>query len=62
MSRKHYRAVAEVIEQELPMRSTDPGYEKLYAVADALSVAFKQDNPNFKRAVFMDACGFPNFR
>lgn len=63
MSRKDYRAVAAVIERELPVsRDAQPdSWEALYAVADALSVAFKQDNPRFRRSTFMDAAGFPGF-
>lgn len=63
MSRKDYRAIAAVIERELPISrdAERETYNALYAVADHLSVLFKQDNPNFRRSTFMDACGFPGF-
>jgi hypothetical protein len=65
MSRKHYRLIAETIERELPIEAHraqhSDQYNTLYSVADALSVIFKQDNPNFRRSTFMDACGFPGF-
>ena len=48
MSRKHYRMIADAFRS-----NTDPK-----AIAEALAISLKEDNPRFRRETFLDACGF----
>lgn len=52
MTKKDYELIASAIHK---MSSLDHGAH-LY-VADMLAVTLKQDNPRFKRDVFLKACG-----
>lgn len=63
MTRKHYRAIANIIKLE---RSTefaindinmDATLDVLKNVANNLAGYFEQDNPKFNRQRFLDACG-----
>jgi len=59
MTRKDYQLIADVIKQTAEDRPSDPqGWTPtLRAFALSLSVELKKDNPNFKPALFLKACG-----
>ena len=53
MTRKDYQLLADVIKAQ---RSV-PSATHLRALALDLSIELKKDNPNFKPALFLKACG-----
>lgn len=50
LTRKHFETVAEAL---LLVKNTSARW----LVADELAKAFKEENPRFDRAIFMNACG-----
>lgn len=55
MTRKHYRTIATAIRANIDSSHTViPG---IRAIAESLATEFKSENPQFDRAVFLDACG-----
>lgn len=61
-SKKHYKAVAELINRELSAwaemdRVTDGEQNAIKMLARGLSNIFEQDNSNFQRGMFLRACG-----
>lgn len=57
MSRKHYRAVADVIASAREGVQCSDGYETLRQVTEGLADVFKRDNMAFGYQKFYDACG-----
>lgn len=59
-TRKHYKAIAEVISQEKLNIVGRPNSEHIakgiYLVQGSLERLFKSDNPSFKSSLFVDAC------
>ena len=55
MTRKHYELLAAKIAEFTTPRSA----QDMEALAVSLCASLHQDNPNFKAAVFLKACGFP---
>ena len=53
MSRKHYEAIL----KERYYNIGDEGDNAVRSIAIALTNYFAQDNPNFDRARFLEACG-----
>lgn len=49
MTRKHFKAIAEIISSQPDVSIT---------LAEELASYFKSDNPNFDRDRFLTACGF----
>jgi len=60
MTRKDYQLIAEVL-RKTAGTSTDEAREPWPVSLDALALSFaqelKKDNPNFKPALFLKACG-----
>lgn len=61
-SRKHYKAIAKIINEEKICLDADPDTCSLAInvvsdIASDLAVYFQQDNPRFDRKKFMTACG-----
>ena len=62
MSRKHYRAIADVLAAEYVLYGSDPDVEiVLRNVMLSLADICKQDNPRFDRERFYNACGIPQY-
>ena len=59
MTRKDYQLIADVIKQTGAHRPSNPqGWTPtLRALAANLAVQLKKENPNFKPALFLKACG-----
>lgn len=57
MTRRHYRVIAEVLEQYRPMSGAMPRYEFRQMVR-TLATEFGKDNPAFDRARFLEAVGY----
>lgn len=62
MTKKDYKAIAEVFRQKVSSSSddyyTNQSVGMLQDVAEGLCIVFKQDNPSFDKQRFLDACGF----
>jgi len=56
MTRKHYREIAEAI-RIVRNQCTGEGLGALAEVAEELANIMKRENANFKRDVFLTACG-----
>lgn len=56
MSRKHYVKIASVLAGDYATCETDGERRKVVGIALSLSDVFKQDNPAFDRARFLEAC------
>lgn len=57
MSRKHYIAVAAIIEFGLGAADTDDGLDVVTAMAHRFASMFNADSPRFDRGRFLAACG-----
>ena len=65
MSKKHFVAIAKAFNKQVSYIKETNGtiaakvpLNALEALADDLATTFKQLNPEFRYATFMDACGF----
>ena len=60
MTRKHFKAIAEIISNERINwgDSPNPPNSALDHVVEALSEYFASENPNFDKDKFWDACKF----
>lgn len=56
MTRKHYREIAEAI-KIIRNQCTGEGQGAIAEVAEELANIMKRDNANFKRDLFLEACG-----
>lgn len=54
MTRKHFEAIAEIINLHRAIGDS----ETVRRLADELSVYFEDENPRFNRPAFLVACGF----
>ena len=59
MSRKHYKAIAEIISTLADKYQFDEGKNIIAEVALDLADMMQNDNPRFHRETFLDACGYP---
>lgn len=57
MSRKDYRAIADVIENEMRFAKSDETRQAIANIAREMARVFKADNPRFRFDVFYSACG-----
>ncbi len=57
MSRKDYQAIADAIRPAVAASKAYSGEEMAKIVAERIATALQEDNPRFKREVFMKACG-----
>lgn len=57
MTRKDYRATAEVLKQALDNNADETG-EVVAEIAQGLAYMFKCDNRSFRFDTFYEACGF----
>ncbi len=57
MTRKDYQLIADVIKQTYKNEYRQVAEVAIQNVALSLSVELKKDNPNFKPALFLKACG-----
>ena len=57
MTRKDYQLIADVIKQTYKNEDRQVAEVAIQNVALSLSVELKKDNPNFKPALFLKACG-----
>lgn len=58
MTRKDYKAIADILnDQQADFNEGDDGNLLLKIVAHRLSSYMAQDNPNFNRSKFLEACG-----
>jgi len=55
MTRKHYLAIADILEYRLCAKDNHP-----HEIAKRLADYFATDNGNFDRARFLEACGVRN--
>jgi len=61
LSKKHYKAIAEIISQELDFATTIDGHcpnckYRIKTLAENLADYFEEDNPRFDRQKFLRAC------
>ena len=57
MTKKHYEAIAEVINNEIRPYGVNAVSQMTYDIIDGLCDYFQTDNPNFNRELFLEACG-----
>ncbi len=57
MTRKDYQLIADVIKQTYKNEDRQVAEVAIQNVAVSLAVELKKDNPNFKPALFLKACG-----
>ena len=58
LTRKDYKAIADIINNErADFQEGEDGYAVLNIISSQLSHYMAQDNPNFNRAKFLEACG-----
>ena len=57
MTRKDYQLIADVIKQTYKNEDRQVAEVAIQNVAVSLAVELKKDNPNFKPALFLQACG-----
>jgi hypothetical protein len=57
LSRKHYVAIAAVLHEVSEREEFTHTETTINEVAERLAVIFKDDNPNFDRNRFLEACG-----
>lgn len=57
MTRKHYRAIAEVIRQTADNSPTFMERARVREIAEGLASVLAADNPRFQRSRFLEACG-----
>lgn len=57
MTRKNYRAAAEVVREVLEDSSTYAQMDAASRIAQGLAYMFKRDNSNFQYVTFFTACG-----
>ena len=55
MTRKHFEALAAIINQN---RFDGSRKEACYSIADDMADFFAEENPRFNREQFLTACGF----
>lgn len=56
MSRKHYKAIAAVIKENVDAFD-NAGYIAARNIGNSIADICAEDNPNFNRAKFLQACG-----
>jgi hypothetical protein len=59
MTRKHFEAIAKAL-ANYNVESQASQAETVASIANALAREFKQDNPRFKKELFLKACGVDN--
>ena len=57
MTRKDYQLIADVIKQTYKNEDRQVAEVAIQNVAVSLAAKLKKDNPNFKPALFLKACG-----
>jgi Fe-S-cluster formation regulator IscX/YfhJ len=57
MTKKHYEAIAQVINDEIRPYSPEAVQSTTYNVINNLADYFADDNPKFNRERFLEACG-----
>ena len=57
MTRKDYQLIASVIKQTYKNEDQQVAEVAIQTVAVSLAAQLKKDNPNFKPALFLQACG-----
>ena len=61
LTRKHYKAIAEIIKTQRDLATVFAGkqfaIQRISDIVDGLADYFAQDNPRFDRARFLAACG-----
>jgi hypothetical protein len=57
MTRKDYQLIADVIKQTYKNEDRQVAEVAIQNVAVSLAAELKKDNPNFKPALFLKACG-----
>ena len=57
MTRKDYQLIASVIKQTYKNEDQQVAEVAIQTVAVSLAAQLKKDNPNFKAALFLQACG-----
>ena len=57
MTRKDYKLIAEVLKTSNALAHLDEAHELYKALAVSFAQELKKDNPNFKPALFLKACG-----
>jgi hypothetical protein len=66
LSRKHYEEIAAIIRKRtatITWNCLDGGeMEQVRQIAEDLAEYFRDDNPRFRRALFMGACGITEGR
>ena len=55
LSRKHYKKIANII--DITNGNANLGDDATEILANNLADYFKEDNPNFDRSRFLEACG-----
>ena len=61
LSRKHFEAIADGIKDLVSSRKElDYSDEPFINLIDDMCYMCRQDNPNFNRDKFIEACGFPD--
>jgi len=57
MTRKDYQLIADVIKASNAMSPEDKAHELYKSLAVSLAQELQKDNPRFKPALFLKACG-----
>lgn len=56
MTRKHFEAIAALLDRERSLNNGGDG--SVFAIAEAMADLFAKENPRFDRDKFLTACGY----
>ena len=62
MSRKHYKALADVIREQVSVCNNSGEFARVQGIALGVAAVCAADNHRFSRDRFYEACGLPDLR